>query len=59
MTSFKHNARVLRAAEMASAQAGCSIEETLALMVGRAEVERVSIDEIAVAVLAGLIRFDT
>ena len=58
MTSFKHNARVLRAAEMASAQGGCSIDEALALMVRRAEVELVSLDEIAVAVLAGLIRFD-
>ena len=50
---------VLRAAGMVSTQAGCEAEEALVLMYERAEVAHASIYEIAVAVLAGSIQFDT
>ena len=56
--SFTHSAIVFRAAKMVSEQAGCQVDEALALMHERAEEARVSIDEIAADVLDRSIRFD-
>ena len=49
--SFTHSANVFRAAKLVAEQAGCRVEETIALMHERAEAANVSIDEIAAEVL--------
>jgi len=56
---FKHTARVSRAAGMISVQANCGVEEALILMHTRAAATRVTVDEIAEAVIDGAVRFDT
>jgi hypothetical protein len=43
---------------MVAMQADCTLEDALQMMKDRGEVSRYSLDEIAAAVLDGLIRFD-
>jgi len=56
--SFTHSADVFRAARLVSEQAGCRVDEALALIHERAAEAKVSIDEIAADVLDRTIRFD-
>jgi hypothetical protein len=50
--------RVAQATGMISAQAGCDIDEALQLLIVRAEALGQSIEETALDVLDGVIRFD-
>ena len=56
-TPFQHSAAVNQATGMVSVQAGCSLEEALALMQDRATVRSSTLDEIAGAVIDRSIRF--
>ena len=56
--SFTHSPDVFRAAKLVSAQAGCRVDDALALIHERADEARVSIDEIAADVLDQSVRFD-
>ena len=55
---FTHSADVFRAARLVSEQAGCRVDEALALIHERAAEAQVSIDEIAADVLDQSVRFD-
>jgi hypothetical protein len=52
------SARVSNAQGMVSVQARCTVAEALVLLTDRAQVAHRSLEEIAVAVVAGDLRFD-
>ena len=54
----KHTARVNQAAGMVSVQASCEVEEALILMQTRAAASRLTVDDIAEAIIDGSVRFD-
>ena len=54
----KHTARVNQAAGMVSVQANCGVEAALILMETRAAASRVTVDDIAEAVIDGSVRFE-
>ena len=54
---FEHNAQVFQAAGIVSVQAGCLIEQALILMDARAELDGITLDEIAAGVLDQSITF--
>lgn len=55
---FRYTARVSRAAGMIAMQVGCDVEQALDLIYERAEASRVTVDELATAVIDGSVRFD-
>jgi len=55
---FKQTARVSQAAGMVSVQANCDVEQALILMHTRATASRVTVDQLADAVIDGSVRFD-
>ena len=58
MTSaHEHSAQVREAARMVSVQAECTVDEAFVLMQERASVQDLTFDEVAEAVVEGLIRF--
>jgi AmiR/NasT family two-component response regulator len=56
-TPFQQSAAVNQATGMVSVQAGCTLDEALALMQDRATVQGRTLDEIAGAVIDRSIRF--
>ena len=54
----RHSDEVQQAAGMVSVQTNCLIEQALVLMEARAELDEVTLDEVAAAVIYGSIRFD-
>ena len=55
---FTRTARVSRAVRLVSTQADCDAEQALILMTTRAAASRVTVDDIADAVIDGAVRFD-
>ncbi len=56
-SGFAHSVKVTQASGMVSVQAGCSVDEALALMRDRATVRGQTLDQIAEGVLDRRIRF--
>ena len=54
---YLHNPEVNQAAGVVSVQADCSIQQAFVLMIDRAGASRLTVDEIAAAVLDHSIRF--
>jgi AmiR/NasT family two-component response regulator len=57
-SSLWERREVHQAAGRVSVQVGCRVEQALALMREQAEASRLTVDEIAAAVLDGSLRFD-
>jgi len=56
---LRYSARVSKAAGMVSTQVGCDVEQALILMLSRAGSSRVTVDDLADAVIVGSVRFDS
>jgi len=56
---LRYPARVSKAAGMVSTQVGCDVEQALVLMLTRAASSRVTVDDLADAVIDGSVRFDS
>ena len=56
--SHDRAARITRGADLVASQARCTFQEALALMNARAVYSHTSIEIVAIAILAGDIRFD-